>query len=122
MVRWLHTIGAAVWVGGLITLGAVVAALRKAGADRDLLRVVARRFGVVSWTAMAVSVASGAWLAVDWIGDPLLAVKFGLVALVAALAAWHQFAAGHQSPALRGIIQALILVTSLAIVAVAVAL
>lgn len=122
VIRWIHTVGAAVWVGGLITLGAVVAALRKAGAERELLRAVARRFGVVSWTAMGMAVASGAWLAIDWLGEPLLAVKFGLVALVSALAAWHQLGAGRQSPRTRGIVQAGILAVSLAIVAVAVAL
>lgn len=122
VIRWFHLVAAAVWVGGLVTLGAVVATLRRQGVERETLRAVARTFGRVSWTAMAVAVLTGGWQAIDRLDDPLLAVKFGVVALTAGLAAWHQFAAGGHSPAMRGILQAAILVASLGIVAVAVAL
>jgi putative copper export protein len=122
VIRWFHLVAAAVWVGGLVTLGAVVATLRRQQVERETLRAVARTFGVVSWSAMAVAVTTGAWQAMDHLDDPMLAVKFGTVALTAGLAAWHQFAAGSQSPAMRGALQAAILVSSLAIVAVSVAL
>lgn len=121
-VLWLHLVAASVWVGGLITLGALVAALRKAGADRGLLQVMARQFGRVSWSAMAVAVLSGAWLAVDYIDRPALAVKVGLVAVTAGLAGWHQLAARNQSPAMRGVLQGLILLFSLAVIAAALAI
>lgn len=122
VIRWFHLVAAAVWVGGLVTLGAIVATLRRQQVERETLRAVARTFGMVSWSAMAVAVLTGAWQAMDHLDDPLLAAKFGTVALTAGLAAWHQFAAGGQSPAVRGILQAAILVSSLAIVAVSVAL
>jgi putative copper export protein len=50
-LRFFHLLGAMVWVGGLITLGALVPALRKAGADRALLQAAARQFGRLSWVA-----------------------------------------------------------------------
>ena len=109
-------------MGGLITLAALVAAARREGVDRSVLQAMARMFGRVSWTAMGVAVLSGAWLAIDYLADPALAVKVGTVALTAGLAAWHQFAAAEQSPRARGILQGLILVSSLGIVAAAVAL
>ena len=43
-VRYLHLLAAAVWLGGLITMWAVVAVLRAAGAERSLLKAAARRF------------------------------------------------------------------------------
>jgi putative copper export protein len=121
-ILWLHLVAAGVWLGGLITLGALVAAVRTAGVDRTVLQAMARQFGRVSWTAMGIAVLSGAWMAIDFLDEPMLAVKVGVVALTAGLAGWHQFAARDQSPRMRGILQGLILVSSLATFAVAVAL
>jgi putative copper export protein len=122
VVQWVHLIAAAVWVGGLITLGAVVAALRAQGVERSVLQAVARQFGRLSWTAMGLAVLTGGWMAIDFIDRPVLAVKMALVAVAAGLAGWHQFAAKNQTPKMRGILQALILLTSLGIVAAAVAI
>jgi putative copper export protein len=122
VVLWFHLVAASVWVGGLITLGALVGTLRTQGVDRPVLQAVARQFGRLSWAAMGVAVLSGGWMAIDYIDRPMLAVKMGLVALTAGLAAWHQFAAKDQTPRMRGILQALILVSSLGVVAAAIAL
>lgn len=121
-VLWVHLIAASVWVGGLITLGALVAALRSQNVERTVLQAVARQFGRVSWSAMAVAVLSGGWMAIDYLDRPWLAVKMGTVALTAGLAGWHQFAARNQSARTRGILQGLILLSSLGVVAAAVAL
>ncbi len=121
-VKWVHLIAAATWVGGLITLGALIPTLRAHDVERPVLQAVARQFGRVSWTAMAVAVLSGGWMAIDFLDRPTLAVKVGLVALTAGLAALHQFAARNQSAKMRGILQGLILLSSLAVVAAAVAL
>lgn len=125
VLLWIHIVAASVWVGGLITLGALVAALRRGGAGRPLLQVMARRFGVVSWTAMAVAVATGLWqvsrLNIPW-SDNRLELKVGLVVLAAGLALLHQLTARRTSPAVRGILQAVILIVSIAIVGAAVRL
>lgn len=125
VLLWIHIVAASVWVGGLITLGALVAALRRGGAGRPLLQAMARRFGVVSWTAMAVAVATGLWqvsrLNIPW-SDNRLELKVGLVVLAAGLALLHQLTAKRTSPAVRGILQAVILIVSIAIVGAAVRL
>lgn len=121
-VRWIHLVSGAVWVGGLITLGALVTALRREGVDRTVLVAVARMFGRVSWIAMGVAVLSGGWMAFDFLDNPRLAYKVGMVALTAGLAGYHQFAATNQSPKTRGMLQGLIILSSLGIVAAAVAL
>ncbi len=122
MVRWLHLVSASVWVGGLITLGALVAAVRREGVDRSVLQAMARMFSRVSWPAMGVAVLTGAWMAIDHIDEPALAVKVATVAVTVGLAAYHQFAARNQSARTRGILQGLILLSSLGIVAAAIAL
>ncbi len=122
MVRWLHLVSASVWVGGLVTLGALVAAVRREGVDRSVLQVMARMFGRVSWTAMGVAFLTGVWMSIDLIGEPALAVKLATVVVTAGLAAYHQMAAANQTPRTRGIFQGLILLSSLGIVAAAVAL
>ena len=122
VVLWLHLIAAATWLGGLITMGAIVAALRKAAVDRSVLQAAARGFGRVSWAALATAVATGGLMAFDFLGSKTLAVKMGLVALAAGLAAYHQFAARNQSPRTRGLLQVAILVVGLGIFATAMAL
>jgi hypothetical protein len=86
---------------------------------------MARRFGVVSWVALAVAVVTGVWqvsrLNIPWSNDRL-ELKVGLVILAAGLALLHQLTAKRTSPAVRGIIQAVILVVSIAIVGAAVRL
>lgn len=125
VLLWIHIVATSVWVGGLITLAALVTALRRAGAERPLLQAMARRFGVVSWVAMAVAVVTGVWqvsrLNIPWSNDRL-ELKVGLVVLAAGLALLHQLTAKRTSPAVRGIIQAVILVVSIAIVGAAVRL
>lgn len=125
VVRWVHLVAVATWTGGLIVLAALVLALRRAGAERSLLQAAARQFGRVSWVAMGIAVITGV-AQVHLLGWPWshggLHLKLGLVALVIGLAAWHQRTASRSSPAVRGIVQLLILVVSLAIFGAAVAL
>lgn len=122
-LRLVHLLAAAVWTGGLVTLGALVPALRKAGADREMLRAAARRFGVVSWTAMGVAVATGLLqvfaMQLPWTYGRLH-VKITLVIVAIGLAGFHQATAKRASPAARGVVQALILAVSIGIFGVAV--
>jgi putative copper export protein len=116
VIRWVHLLGAATWTGGLITLGALVPALRSAGADRPLLQAMARRFGSISWTAMGVAVVTGLWQ-VDRLDYPWgeLGWKLSLVGVAVALALAHQLTARRTGAAVRGAIQGVILLVSLAI-------
>jgi putative copper export protein len=56
---FLHVLAATIWVGGQLTLAALVPALRRLGAD--VPRTVARRFNQVAWPAFAVLIATGVW-------------------------------------------------------------
>jgi len=122
-VRWTHLLAAAVWTGGLLTLAALVPALRRAGADRAMLQAAARRFGVVSWAAMGVAIGSGL-LQVHLMNLPWafgkLHLKLGMVGITVAITLYHQLTARHSSPAARGAVQGLILLASLGVFAAAV--
>jgi uncharacterized membrane protein len=90
VIRYLHLLAMAFFVGGQIFLAAaVVPALR--GSDREGLRAVARRFGAGSLIAIGVLVVTGMSMAshYDQWGDTKLHVKLALVALVAGLIVWH---------------------------------
>ncbi len=125
IVRWLHLLAASVWVGGLITLAALVPALRKAGAERELLRAAARAFGRLSWAAMAIAIATGLGQVV-LMGFPWsygkLHWKMTAVGAAVLIAAGHQLTAKTSSPVVRGIVEGLMLLAALAIVAAAVAI
>lgn len=124
-LKWAHLLGAAVWTGGLITLAASIPVLRRAGADRSMLQAVARRFGVLSWSALGILVATGIWqveeIQLSWTYDRLV-LKIALVGVAAVLALVHQVTARRMSPAGRGAIEGMILAVSVAIFAAAVRL
>lgn len=92
---FVHIIAATIWIGGQITLGAVVPLLRPAGPD--VVAGVARRFRTVAWPAYGVLLITGAWNLIDedldiksdmWIGT--LSVKLWLVIISGAAALGHQ--------------------------------
>jgi putative copper export protein len=99
---FLHVVAATVWVGGQLTLAALVPGLRAIAPDAP--RAVARRFNRVAWFAFAVLVATGLWNLVevdpDWDSDygRTLTVKLVLVALSGLTALLH--ARARSRPAL----------------------
>lgn len=56
---FLHVLAATIWVGGQLTLAALVPALR--GLGTNVTRAAARRFNQIAWPAFAVLVATGVW-------------------------------------------------------------
>lgn len=60
---FLHVLAATVWVGGQLTLAALVPAIRGLGAT--VTQTAARRFNQVAWPAFAVLVATGIWNVAD---------------------------------------------------------
>jgi putative copper export protein len=56
---FLHVLAATVWVGGQITLAALVPALR--GTAEGATRVAARAFNRIAWPAFGVLVVTGVW-------------------------------------------------------------
>ena len=92
IVRWLHVLAMAFFVGGqMFLVAAVVPSLRGGEEDRVRLRAIARRFGWGSLVALLVLLATGAAMASHfhrW-GDGTLHVKLALVALAGVLVLWH---------------------------------
>ena len=90
---FLHVLAATIWVGGQLTLGALVPVLRKAGAD--VPRMAARQFGRIAWTAFAVLIATGIWNMASYDGKDrqgytaTITTKLILVALSGMAAAVH---------------------------------
>lgn len=111
LIRWLHLLAMAFFVGGQLMLAAVVVPVVR-GSDRTQLRAVARRFGMGSLVAIAVLVITGSLMASHfhrW-SDGDLHVKLGLVVLVGLLIGWHT-----RKPELHAL-EGLIFLVSLAIV------
>jgi uncharacterized membrane protein len=91
LVRYLHLLAMAFFVGGQLFLVAAVVPALRGDADRDRLRAIARRFGWGTLGAIAVLVATGVVLASHfelW-GSATLHLKLTLVGAVAALVLWH---------------------------------
>jgi uncharacterized membrane protein len=111
LIRWLHLLSMAFFVGGQLMLAAVVVPAVRA-TNRDAIRAVARRFGVGSIGAILMLVVTGSLMASHyhrW-GDGDLHVKLGLVVLVGLLIGWHT-----RKPELHAL-EGVIFLASLAIV------
>jgi uncharacterized membrane protein len=126
LIRWLHVLAAAVWVGGMITVAALVPVLRKAGVERAVIQSAARRFGAAAWTALTVSAVTGviqlSRLGIEVRGNTVLMIKLALVGLSVGLTFVHQEIARDVSPAVRGIMEGMLLLLGLGILYAAVSL
>jgi uncharacterized membrane protein len=91
LIRVLHLLAMAFFVGGQIMLAAVVVPVERAAPDRERLRAAARRFGWGTLIAIGVLIATGIAMAShyhQW-DSGTLHVKLALVAVVALLVVWH---------------------------------
>ena len=90
---FLHVLVATIWVGGQITLAALVPVLRRLGAE--IPRAAARRFNQVAWPAFAVLVITGIWniaavhAQIKGSYETTLVVKLIVVAISGVTAALH---------------------------------
>jgi uncharacterized membrane protein len=117
-LRFVHLVAAAVWLGGMIVLAALVMAFRREGVDRSILQIAARQFGRVSWTAMVVAVVTGLAqmhaMHLPWSYGPLH-LKLGLVVVTVVVALVHTKTAKNAKPAARGAMEGILLLLSLGI-------
>jgi putative copper export protein len=102
---FLHVLAATVWVGGQITLAALVPALRAAGAE--VPKAAANAFNRVAWPAFGVLLLTGVWNVVAE-GDKgaayghTLILKYVLVAASGVTAAVHARAGSRTMTAVFG--------------------
>lgn len=102
---FLHVLAATIWVGGQITLAALVPTLRAAGTD--VPKAAARAFNRVAWPAFAVLVATGIWnvVAADDDSDAFqqtLMIKYTLVLASGVTAYIHAKATSRKMMAIFG--------------------
>jgi hypothetical protein len=118
VIRWLHLLAMAFFVGGQLVLAAAVVPAFRGAPDRERLRMIARRFGWGSLAALAVLLATGAAMASHFAvwGDGTLHVKLALVALAGLPILWHMRRPGQHW------IEGAVFLVSLAIVWLGVAL
>lgn len=90
---FLHVLSATIWVGGQLTLAALVPVLRRLGGE--IPRAAARAFNRVAWPAFAVLVLTGVWNVIAERGkitgsyEVTLVVKLVVVVISGATAALH---------------------------------
>jgi putative copper export protein len=101
---FLHVLAATVWVGGQLTLGALVPALR---GYEGVTKAAARRFNMVAWPAFAVLVLTGVWniVALDHPSDAYrmtLNVKMAFVVLSGVAAFLHMRSTSKRGLAIWG--------------------
>jgi putative copper export protein len=100
---FLHVLAATIWVGGQITLGALVPALR---GYEGVTKIAARRFNMVAWPAFAVLVLTGIWnMTADDLSGPAkttLQVKLVFVLLSGVAAFLHTRATSKAGLAVWG--------------------
>lgn len=103
----LHILGACIWVGGQIVLGALVPTLRKLGPDAP--KNAANAFNKVAWGGFGLLVVTGLWnMMVDSELDQMLfGVKFLFVLISAGGAALHIVGGSKQSLAIGGALASL---------------
>ncbi|HJL90362.1 MAG TPA: hypothetical protein QF905_08520 [Acidimicrobiales bacterium] len=121
---FLHLLGVAGWVGGQLTMAALVPVLRRL--DPDAPRIAANRFGRVAWIFFALAVSTGVWnlfeVSLSIRGTAYLAtllVKLLLVGLSGGAAAVHS---NTSSVAVRGFTGALGVIAGLGALLMGVAL
>ena len=90
---FLHVLSATIWVGGQLTLAALVPVLRRLGGE--IPRAAARAFNRVAWPAFAVLVLTGVWNVIAERGkitgsyEVTLVVKLVVVVISGVTAALH---------------------------------
>jgi putative copper export protein len=98
LVLWVHIVAACIWIGGQVTVAAIIPLLRD---QRELARRVGRRYQAVAWPAFAVLIVTGVvnvgnaglhWSQLlDSSAGRTLVVKLVLVALSGLAAGVHSF-------------------------------
>ena len=101
VVRWIHLVAMAFFVGGQLMLAAVVVPVAR---GTDAMRAAARRFGSGTLVAIGVLLLTGAAMAshYDQWSDGTLHAKLGLVVVVGLLVVAHMRRPGNH--ALDGLI------------------
>jgi uncharacterized membrane protein len=118
IVRLLHLIAMAFFVGGQLVLVAAVVPVNRIDPHPESLRLMARRFGYGSLVAIGVLIVTGSAMAAhfDLWNNAALQAKMTLVVITGGLIVWHMRRPGVHA------IEGMVFVLSIAIVWIGVAL
>lgn len=110
---FLHVLAASIWVGGQITLAALVPVLRAGGAE--IPKSAARAFARIAWPAFAVLILTGIWnvAADDHLDQATLGVKYVLVLISGVSAFLHGRASSRRQTAIWGAVTGLSAIATL---------
>jgi putative copper export protein len=110
---FLHVLAATIWVGGQITLAALVPVLRAGGAE--VPKAAARAFARIAWPAFGVLVLTGIWnvAAEDDLDQATLGVKYTLVLISGVSAFLHGRASSRRQMAIWGAVTGLSAIATL---------
>lgn len=108
----LHILGAVVWLGGQVLMGALVPVLRSVGDDAP--RKAAARFGQLAWPFFGLAVITGIWNMVEASDttsgySAVLGIKMLLVLVSGGAAFVHQ---STSKPAIKGATGGIALIAS----------
>ena len=103
-LRYLHVLGALVWIGGMLFIALVFVPVAR-GLDDPPLRArlfhaAGVRFRTVGWIALGLLLVTGLgnlWLRPYLLALPHFQVKLGLVVLALALSVVHDFVVGPRA-------------------------
>ena len=97
---FLHVLAATIWVGGQLTLAALVPVLRRLGAE--VPRAAARAFNLVAWPAFAVLLLTGVWNVIAVRGQVTGSYQVTLIAKLIVVAVSGVTAALHTRAGSKG--------------------
>lgn len=112
---WLHILAAAVWVGGMVFLAAVLVPVSRTLVQREVATLLIQQTGVrfrwIGWTCFVLLLLSGVFNLIyrgfDWTWSVwqspfgrVLTVKLLLVVVILCLSVLHDFIVGPQATAL----------------------
>lgn len=106
LVRYLHVVGALVWIGGMLFVALVLVPVARGLGDpalrARLVHATGVRFRTVGWIALGLLLLTGLgnlWLRPELLWAPRFHWKLGLVILALALGAFHDFVLGPRAGA-----------------------
>lgn len=115
LLVWLHILAAAIWIGGMVALGAVLVPVLRNDSSEDSRALLYRsllRFRWVGWGTLVLLIGTGIlllghrgydwaalWTGRLWAGSwgHLLAEKLGLVAVTLVVSGVHDFVLGPRA-------------------------
>ena len=118
IIKLLHLVGASIWLGGMILMGAFVPVVKPLDSSGGVIKALANRFGQIGWYAYFLSIGTGlSMFLYAWSLSSLniyFHIKMTLLVITGVLTFLHTRLSSLK-PAQKGMMQGLILISTLGI-------